>query len=269
MRAAVVVLALALLGALPAGAAGQERGSGGLLGRARALVEADSLDAARALMEAVRADSPDAPVVDGLVALVAAALLGMGEPAAAGRVLEGATGPASGVQLGHLLIVQGDLTAGSQLLLGAVPGLEPSRATAVIQFVALLGRVPAEAARTLARGGALAAAGRGGEAARVLEGAMDPGDPEVGAPFLAQGARWAEEAGEADEAVRLREQLLADFPGAPEAEEGAVALARALGGTPVGRGRAVALLEALLERAPGSAVAPDARRELERLRGGA
>lgn len=269
MRAAGVVLALAILGALPDGAAGQERETGGLLGRARALVAADSLDAARALVEALRADAPDAPVVDELIALLAAALLGRGEPAAAARVLEGASGPASGVQLGHLLIAQGDLTAGSQLLLGAVPGLEPARATTVIQFVALVGRVLPEAAPLLARAGALAAAGRGGEASRVLEGAVDPGDPEMGAPFLAQGARWAEEAGEADEATRLRERLLADFPGAPEAEEGALALARALGGTPEGRGRAVALLEALLERAPGSAVAPDARRELERLRGGA
>lgn len=264
-----MVAALALLWALPAGAAGQEQGSGGLLGRARALVQADSLDSARALVEAVRADSPDAPVVDELVALLAAALLGRGEPAAAASVLEGATGPASGIQFGYLLIARGDLTAGSQLLLGTVPGLEPSRATAVIQFVALVGRLPPEAAPLLARGGALAAAGRGGEAARVLEGALDPGASAMGAPLLAQGARWAEEAGEVDEAARLRERLLVDFPDAPEAEEGALALARALGSIPAGRGRAVALLEGLLHRAPGSAVAPDARRELERLRGGA
>jgi tetratricopeptide (TPR) repeat protein len=269
MRAVAVGAVLALLWALPAGATAQERESGGLLGRARALVEADSLDAARALVEAVRADAPDAPVVDELVALLAAALLGRGEPEAAALVLEGATGPASSVRLGHLLLARGDVTAGIQVLLGAVPELEPSRASDVLQLVALVGRLPPEAAPLLARAGALAAVGRGGEAARVLEGAVPHGAPEVGAPFLAQGARWAEEAGEVDGAIRLRERLLAEYPDAPEAEEGALSLARALGSATAGRGRAVALLEALLERAPGSAVAPDARRELERLRGGA
>lgn len=267
MRPAAAILALlALLGSLPGGTVAQERGAGGVAGRIRALLEADSLDAARALVQGVRAGADAAPVVDEPIALVAASLLGRGEWDAAASFLEGASGPASTVQLGHLLLARGEVAAGSQLLLGSLPGLDPRRATGVIQMVALAGRIPPEGAAVLARGGALAATGRGAEAARVLEAALSAGEAEAAAPLLAQGARWAEEGGDAAMSARLRERLLADFPEAPEAEEGALALARALAGTPGGRGRAVALLQALLERAPGSALAPDARRELERLR---
>jgi TolA-binding protein len=64
----------------------------------------------------------------------------------------------------------------------------------------------------------------------------------------------------------VRQELLRDHPDAPEAQDAALALARHVARAPERRQEAVGLLEEMVARWPGSALAPDARRELERLR---
>jgi TolA-binding protein len=78
----------------------------------------------------------------------------------------------------------------------------------------------------------------------------------------------ADGAGAPETGAELRRRLLREHPDAPESQEAALALARREGGAPAGLDEAVRLLEELVARWPGSAVAPDARRELERLRRG-
>ncbi|MFO0073538.1 MAG: tetratricopeptide repeat protein, partial [Gemmatimonas sp.] len=80
--------------------------------------------------------------------------------------------------------------------------------------------------------------------------------------FLAQGARLSARPA----ALALHERIVRDFPRSPEAPESLLAWARAWreGGDMPG---AVARLEQLLVEYPTSALAPQGRRELERLRG--
>jgi TolA-binding protein len=84
--------------------------------------------------------------------------------------------------------------------------------------------------------------------------------------MLAHAARLADAAAEWEEGAALRRRVLREHADAPEAMEAALALARHAAASPEGIHEAVALLEELVARWPGSAVAPDARRELERLR---
>jgi tetratricopeptide (TPR) repeat protein len=80
--------------------------------------------------------------------------------------------------------------------------------------------------------------------------------------FLAQAARLSPRAG----AVSIHERLVRDFPKSPEAPESLLAWARALrdGGDKAG---AITKLEQLLVEYTTSALAPQARRDLERLKG--
>ena len=80
--------------------------------------------------------------------------------------------------------------------------------------------------------------------------------------FLAQGARLARP----NEALALFDRLVRDFPKSPEAPEALLAWARALrdaGDKPA----AVTKFEQLLVDYGTSALAPQARRDLERLKG--
>lgn len=97
----------------------------------------------------------------------------------------------------------------------------------------------------------------------MLGDAVD-GVPEEERPtLLAEAARLAE-VGETSAGLRVR--LLEEYPDAPESADASLALARYRARTPDGRQEAIRLLEELVTRAPNAAVAPDARRELERLR---
>jgi TolA-binding protein len=78
----------------------------------------------------------------------------------------------------------------------------------------------------------------------------------------------ADGAGDAQAGSELRRRLLREHPDAPESQEAALVLARRAQEAPAMLDEAVRLLEELVARWPGSAVAPDARRELERLRRG-
>ncbi|AMW04682.1 hypothetical protein GEMMAAP_07150 [Gemmatimonas phototrophica] len=80
--------------------------------------------------------------------------------------------------------------------------------------------------------------------------------------FLAQAARLSPRAG----AVSIHERIVRDFPKSPEAPESLLAWARALRDAGDKPG-AIARLEQLLVEYTTSALAPQARRDLERLKG--
>lgn len=223
-------------------------------------------DRLRGLLDAFREEFPDAPELDEVAAAVAGALRSRGDADAAVAVLEGIQGPRSALQRGYLLLDAGDVAEGRRALMLALPGLAPGDATGVIQFVSLLGRLSPRSAEVLARAGVRAHEQGGVEAARmVTDGIAELPEKEWPA-LLAEAARMAEQGGAADEAAELRARLLDDYPDAPEATEGALALARYHAGIPGGLDEAIRLLEDLVTRRPNAAVVPDARRELERLR---
>jgi tetratricopeptide (TPR) repeat protein len=220
----------------------------------------------QASLAAFRAEHPDAPELDALAARVAWILAGRGDRDGAARTLEGARGPLGSLESGYLLLEGGETDEARAAFLLAVPGLEPGEATGVIQLVSLLARLSPRARAALAQSGALAHRARGGDAARRLAAAADSVPEGERAPLLAEAARMADAAGQADAAAELRRRILRHHSSVPEAQEAALALARHAAASPDRIHEAVGLLEDLVARWPGAAVAPDARRELERLR---
>lgn len=220
----------------------------------------------RVALDAFRREFPEAPELDALAARVAGVLAARGERESAVAVLEGMVGPLSSLERGYLLLEEGASDEARRVLLGALPGLKPESATPVIQLVALLERASPAGRDALARAGAAAHRGGGREAARRLADVTASLPPEERPPLLAEAARIADAAGEDAAAAELRRRILQEHPEAAQTQEAALALARHLAATPGGRHEAVRLLEEWVARWPGSAVAPDARRELERLR---
>ncbi len=220
-------------------------------------------DELTALLAAFREEFPTAPELDQLTATVAGALLARGDDEGANEVLEGIEGPRSALQRGYLLLAAGQVAEGRKALLLALPGMPPAQATEVIQFAGLLGRLSPPAAGLVAEAGVRAHEGKGEEAAHALSGSVDEVAEEERPTLLAEAARLAD-LGET--AADLRTRLLEEYPDAPEAAEASLALARFHAATPDGRQKAIRLLEDLVTRSPNAAVAPDARRELERLK---
>ena len=221
----------------------------------------------RELLRDFRDEFPNAPELDDLAATVAAGLLARGDAAGAAAVLEGIEGPRSGVERAYLLFDEGKVEEGRQALLFALPGLEPSDATEVIQLVGLMGRLSAKAVRLLAVAGVQAHRGQSSQAARTLtEGARSLGQDER-PPVFAEAARIAQRGDLPSEAALIRERILGEFPDSPEVGEAALALARYRAASSDGLDAAIALLEDLIISRPNAAVVPDARLELERLKG--
>jgi hypothetical protein len=152
-------------------------------------------------------------------------------------------------------------------LLLALTGLDPSEATPVIEFAGLLGRVSPAGAEALARAGVRAHRGEAGEAARTLAQEAAALEEEERAPILAQAARMASDGGAPRVAAEIRRTIVEDHHDAPEMAEASLALARFHARTPDGVEEAIRLLEDLITSRPNAAVVPDARVELQKLRG--
>jgi len=209
---------------------------------------------------------PTASEIDELAASIARLLRQRGDQSGALAVLESAAGARSRVELGFLLLGEGRVEDGREVLEMSFEVMQPAEATAVIRLVGLLGKLSPPAAILLAEA---ASAARHGDPDAPLERLAEPSEVRSLAEraiLLAEGARLAEDAGRPARAVELRTLLLERYPDDPAAPEATLALARhhASAGA---RAQAVALLETLLSRHPGDAVAPSARTELERLRG--
>ena len=221
----------------------------------------------RASLDRFRTSYPDAPEIDELSAAVSRALQARGDGASALSVLDEARGPRSASARAYLLLSEGRIQEGREMLTGALEGLSPSEATSTIRLVGLLGRLSPAAAAVLARAAAAAHGGATDEAVALLEeGAGASGDEERAA-LLAHAARVAEDAGDAATAARLRSTLLERYPEDATIPEAALALARYHAEQDGGRPRAIEILEDLIASRPNAAIVPNARAELARLRG--
>ena len=194
-------------------------------------------------------------------------VVGSGDAETAGAVLAGVCGQLSALERGYLLLDRGELSGARAALLEAVAGLEPSRATEAIQLASLLGRLSGAGAAAVARAAVAAHRGQAHEAALTLERAAADLPGTERAPVLAQAARLADQVAAHADAARMRTTLVLEHPDAAEAAEVTLELARWHARTRAGVATAVRLLEELIIRTPSNALVPDARRELQRLRG--
>jgi tetratricopeptide (TPR) repeat protein len=205
-----------------------------------------------------------APELDPLSADLAALWLDQHDSEAAERVLAGVSGPRSALMRGRVLLRRGETARARTALLESAPALRGAEATQTIALAALLGRISSAGGELLAEAWLTATAGEHAVAVeRIMTGSVEL-DGEDRAPLLEFAAGVAESAGLDDHAEQLRRDLIDAHPEAREAPAAMLAVAR----TAAQRGDqedAIALLERLLVEHPRSALAPQARRELDRL----
>lgn len=224
------------------------------------------LDGAAADFAAFRAEYPQAPETDGTAALLATRYLEQGDGVAAARLLEGVAGPRAAQARGRLFIRRGDLARAREELLAAAPLLQGREATETISLAALLSRL------SPAGGDMVAVAIAADEVARpaILRAALEDTRRLAAAEraavldFL---AGLADAAGLGEDADTLRREIVASLPRTHEAAGALLALARRASGRGEAAGEATVLLEKLIMEYPRSTLAPQARRELERLHG--
>lgn len=169
---------------------------------------------------------------------------------------------------GWIALYRGDLRAARALLLGAgVRASDRGGAADRAGVVALLQAVGADSLRELGVALFLAARGDTLGASRVLVAVARGERVEGQAELLLWAARYAAAAGDSAGAEALWQDIAARHASSGAAPAALLAVARALAGrgeVGVARER----LEELILRYPESALVPEARRELDRLRGG-
>ena len=227
---------------------------------------ADAVVLATAL-DAFRLEFPNAPELDGLAAMVSVRLQEGGEVTRAATVLAAVAGPESSLERAYLFLGSGDVARARAALIEAVDGLSPARATGAIQLASLLGRLSPDGATVVAQAAVDGHRGRGRQAALTLAQRVPDLPPDDRPMALAAAARLAMGDDGAGDAARMHEAVLLGHPDVAEAAEAALALARWHARTRAGVGAAIQLLEELILKDPTSVIAPEARRELQRLKG--
>lgn len=167
---------------------------------------------------------------------------------------------------GWVALYQGRLADARPLLRGAgLAGSDPSRAVRRAALTALLQDVRVDALPALGQALYLAERGDTAAAVRALVALARAGGTGGEAEFLALAARWSAGTDLAGSEV-LWTEVADRYPDAPSAPAAALALARIAAGRG-DTGSATRRLEAMILRYPGSALVPEARRELDRVRG--
>ena len=227
----------------------------------------DPGEAAEALA-AFREEHPGSPDLDELAATLAPRLLARGMREAALEVLSGIEAPGAALERAFLFLDGGAFPDGIAALQAALPELEPSHATEMIELSLALSELTVVGGRLAAEAAVARHRGRPGKAVQLVRKGLDAVPAPDRPALLALGARAADEAGLTGEATTFRRRIVAEHPEAREFPEAALRLARAVAAEPEGRDEAVGILEALIVAWPESPVVPGARRELERIRAG-
>jgi len=221
------------------------------------------------LLAAFTREFPDAPQLDELAVTLAVQLDSDGDREGARTLLSGVAGPRSALERGYLYLASGEVVPGQTALQDALSGVSPEVATEVIALLDLLDRLEGEALAALIRSAVLAHHGRTEGALSELEVAIDGALQDERPPLLAMGARIADGGLVPERAARLRGRIIRDHPHSSEVPEATLELARFMLATPEGVDEAIRLLEDLILSQPNSAMVPTARRELQRIQGGA
>lgn len=225
----------------------------GELGRAREASERVER-AAPLLDDAARGD---------LAPLLVTAWLRAGDVDRARAVAERAGALDDDATLGWLALYEGDLVDARRRLVRT--NALATRDLALTDALAVLARTRATSSPPL--GAAFLALARRDTAAAVRQfAALGAALPDAASVVLALAARLAAAGDRTTEAMRYWEMIATTYAKTPEAPEALLELGRGLARAG-DRGAAAARYETLLLEHAGSALAPQARRELEQLRG--
>jgi tetratricopeptide (TPR) repeat protein len=214
--------------------------------------------------EAFKTEYANAPELDVTAATLGARLLDQGNLDGAERVLSGIAGARTAQLRGRLYLRRGDIDGARNELLGAAPLLRGREATSTIALATLLTRVSARGGELVAR----VIAAPEPERAEQVRGAAAAADALPAAEraavlnFLAEAA---DAAGIHEDATALRREIVETLPLTHEAPAALLTLARRAVEDPETEEEARVLLEKLIVDYPRSALAPQARTELQRL----
>ena len=225
------------------------------------------LDAAWSEFQSFREEYGDSPELDRLAAIIGEALLRRGDAARAERALASAKGPRGSLLRGQIALRNGDVRQARMAFMTAASGLDGPEATDALALATLLGRLSAEGARILGEVVARAMQGDVSGAVALLVGESRRLDGAERAGLLDYAAGLADRAALHEDAERIRRTIVAEHADTPEAPAALLALGRALAARPGHAAEARSFLERLVLEYPRSALVPQARRELDRLRG--
>jgi tetratricopeptide (TPR) repeat protein len=215
-------------------------------------------------LERLAAEPGSRVEVDLAAAILANALIDAGLPTAAERALASMEGPHVSLARGRILMTNGAVDRARAEILAAAPGLEGPEATEAIRLATLLGRLSDVGGGLVARGLAEISAGDRRTGVLLLYDGSEALPDAERAAILDFAASLADRIGLDAEAEQVRRDIVTQTPDSPEAPVALLTLAR---GHIDRRSPAEArlLLERLVFEYPRSALAPQARRELERL----
>ena len=234
----------------------------------RIQVASPGIEGAAEALAAFREEFPEAPDLDALSAALASRLLGRGMREEAMAVLSGIEGPGAALERAFLLLEGGAFPEGIAALQASLPELEPSHATEILELTLALSDLSPPGGMLAAEVAIARHRGHAEQGVLQVQERIDAVPAQDRPAILAQGARAADQAGLAAEAVEFRRRIVAEYPDAREFAEAALRLARAVAAEPGGRDEAVRILEALIVSRPDSPVVPGARRELRRIQEG-
>ena len=203
-----------------------------------------------------------------LALVVARGWIAEGDLARADQAVSGDSSLAADEVRGWTALFRGDLAAARvRLRAGSAPmrGPESARNVERAGMLALLQAVKADSAPALGAALYLAARGDTARAASALIALARTRGMDGQAEILALAARFTAAAGDASLAESLWREVADQYPESPPAPVAILALARALAARGDQSG-AVTRLEALILQYPASALVPEARRELDRVR---
>jgi hypothetical protein len=245
-------------------AAGSPRQRQALAARLRIAARDDDVEAAVRGFEAFRAEHPRAPELDETAAAVATRLMDEGSEARAAQILEGIPGPRSARLRARLHIRAGNLGPGRDELLAAAAGLRGREATEALALGALLMRLSPAGAEIVADIVGASEHDREPVLRETVSATVRLRDSERAA-ILDFAASAADRSGLDAHADALRDAIATELPGTPEAPGALLALARRALERHDADEAAGLMLERIIVDYPRSALAPQARTELQRL----
>ena len=210
---------------------------------------------------------PDSFEIDELSVQLAVVLDSEGQEALAETLLKGVEGPRSDLERGYLHLINAEIDMGKNSLMTAVSGLPPHQATAVLKLLDIIGRIQGNALEVVIRAAVLEHRGYFMESLSELELSLNEIEPPAQPILLSFSARVAQKAGLNEKAAEFRRNIVDHYSESYEFPQASLELARFKGKFESGREEAIVLLENLIVALPTSAIAPLARRELQRLGG--
>ena len=189
-----------------------------------------------------------------------------GNAGAAEAAVARVEGARSGLVRGRLFLRRGDTERARAELVASAPSLRGAEATRTIALAMLLSRLSPAGGEVVAEATARLQAGEPETAVARISSAARNLPTREAAAVLEFGAELAERAGLPLEAEALRRRIIEDHSASREAPAALLALARALTSRSADGSEARLLLERLILEYPRSALVPQARRDLDRMK---